>query len=571
MTIPGWNREPLEDAVRDILGTYSKGRIHKTQETQAIDFKEEAGRRQGKEILPGTTTNQNAATKLADEVACMANTPGGGALIVGVEDGSGIVIGTELDVDWLRQRINSAVQVAPDIVEYRLDGQRVLVIFVAPAREPVADTGNRLRWRVGDSCAPVDRSQWWQYIEQIQNYDVMAQVSSRRAQDITPGAERILRDLLGAESTDSLEQLLTRVGALRSDGFLTRAGELVFCKAGKSYLTLTAFDVSAGSIQNREEARADDSLLEQLFHLESSLRLVNVQHEYTVGVVREAVRLIPPVVVREAILNGLVHRDWNRSEPTEVRWVSLDSSLLVRSPGGFFGSVNAHNIVSNRDARYPALADLMRALSLVEKQGVGVDRMYQSMISQGHRLPEIYEVEGSFVECYLVGGAPNLKVMGIFASIVPEPRQRDVKIAIVLNQLLKRSFVTVDDIASALQCSLSEGDQALIAAQQTLALGEPLVEPYKGGWLLSSKVCAALAGYSGVGALPLVPYASKNRDAMRLAALQWAEWAGAVTTGDLSTLCRVAVGTARSVLEGLRVEGELELYGSGRATRYQKR
>jgi ATP-dependent DNA helicase RecG len=34
----------------------------------------------------------------------MANTPGGGALVVGVAD-DGTVLGTELDADWLRHRI----------------------------------------------------------------------------------------------------------------------------------------------------------------------------------------------------------------------------------------------------------------------------------------------------------------------------------------------------------------------------------------------------------------------------------------------------------------------------------
>lgn len=147
-------REELQEQVQEILDSFKAGRLTKTEETQAIDFKEEAGRRRQGELLPGERYNPEAATKLADEVACMANTPGGGALILGVADRSGEVIGTELDRDWLRQRINSAVQVAPDIVEKRVGQIRLLVIYVAPSWEPVADTGGRLRWRVGDSCVP---------------------------------------------------------------------------------------------------------------------------------------------------------------------------------------------------------------------------------------------------------------------------------------------------------------------------------------------------------------------------------------------------------------------------------
>ena len=56
---------------------------------------------------------------------------------------------------------------------------------------------------------------------------------------------------------------------------------------------------------------------------------------------------------------------------TDIRWITLDNTLVVRSPGGFYGGVTADNVLSNRSARYPALADLFRALTLVEKQGVG--------------------------------------------------------------------------------------------------------------------------------------------------------------------------------------------------------
>ena len=89
----------LESEVDRILSSARGGRVTITKETQSVDLKEEAGRRNGKEIEPGYPENPDAAVKLADEVACMANSPGGGALIVGIADKTGDVIGTELDVE----------------------------------------------------------------------------------------------------------------------------------------------------------------------------------------------------------------------------------------------------------------------------------------------------------------------------------------------------------------------------------------------------------------------------------------------------------------------------------------
>lgn len=56
---------------------------------------------------------------------------------------------------------------------------------------------------------------------------------------------------------------------------------------------------------------------------------------------------------------------------------------------------------------------------------------------------------------------------------------------------------------------------------------------------------------------------------MKRVALGWREQLGAVTSGDLDAICRVAVGTAKSVLEELREEGTMVLVGQGRTTRYE--
>lgn len=80
------------------------------------------------------TQNPAAAVQMADEVACFANTPRGGAIILGVEDGSGQIIGTLLDRDWLRQRI------------YQLVGDR----------EEVLGRACRIREACAQGCRTVD-------------------------------------------------------------------------------------------------------------------------------------------------------------------------------------------------------------------------------------------------------------------------------------------------------------------------------------------------------------------------------------------------------------------------------
>lgn len=260
-------RQDLEHQVRTLLDSASDGRLMLTDETQSIDLKEEAGRRNGPDIEPGRTENPVAATALADEVACMANSPGGGALIVGIEDRSGQVIGTELGVDWLRHQISQAVGVAPDIVAEHLEGLRILLIYVAEAREPVEDTGGRIRWRIADHCKPIDRAQWWEHRDRASSLDPMAEKSSRTMEDVRSPSVDLARQWHSSSAdptgqmTRTNEELLRSLGALRSDGHLTQAGALLFTSADRVVLEFTEFDVPGGAVSNTSRPRADFSVL----------------------------------------------------------------------------------------------------------------------------------------------------------------------------------------------------------------------------------------------------------------------------------------------------------------------
>ena len=268
-------RDQLRSAVDAVLASERDGAITRTNETASIDFKEEAGRRNGPNLEPGSTENPHAATKLANEVACMANSPGGGALIYGVEDGTGAVLGTELNIDWLCQRINQAIDVAPDIEERRVGGQRVLILYVAESREPVPDTSGRLRWRVGDSCKPVDRSEWWLHREQAREHDSMADRSTLTTDAVTAGAMALVRTDLQADDSETNADILRRIAALRSDGHLSQAARLTLTPARATLIDLTVLDVHGGAVTNRIEPTPSLSLLEQIDDVEQALTALN--------------------------------------------------------------------------------------------------------------------------------------------------------------------------------------------------------------------------------------------------------------------------------------------------------
>lgn len=486
-------RDRLQILVEDLLKALDTGRAPTLPEGEHIDCKEEPDRRGvGGTLLPGDKQNNAAASYLADEVCCMANTPQGGALVLGVEDRTWQVLGTELDPDWLRLRVYQLSRIAPAVEVRVVQGLRVLVLFVAESPEPVEDRNGRIRWRVSDTCQPVDRAEWWLSRQRTSGTDAMAAVTTRTSADVTTGAIQTARRYLAALRRDeevdneTTDEMLRRIGVLTLDGHLTQAGVLAFCGAGRPLLTLTRLDVIGGNVMNVFQPPNDMSLIEQLAEVETRLDAINPTRPDTRSFVEGPIRALPTRAVREAILNGLTHRDWMHLEPTAVRWFDADDRLEVTSPGGFTGGITEHNVLSRRHARYPALSDLFRALHLVDKEGVGVDRMYREMTVLGHRPPRITEIPGPWVRTVLSGGAPAVPVMAVVEAVRPEIRQRDVRIALMLFTLLHRPFLTTGDVAALLQDEDEEANAALTTAEQTSVGGRPLIRSYKDVWLLGT-------------------------------------------------------------------------------------
>lgn len=555
-------RGRLAAEVSTVLESLQRGETPRRPESEHVDCKEEPGRRgRGGVLLPAEARNNAAAEYLAREVCCLANTPGGGALILGVADGGWQLLGTGLDADWLRHRIYQLADVAPAIEEREVAGQRLLVIFVAESPEPVEDPDGKIRWRVDTACVPVDRAEWWLRRQQRAGLDVMAAATVRTAADATSGAvavaRRYLREGGDPELADapSAGEVLRRLGVLLPDGHLTQAGVLMFAAAGRPLLTLARLDVPGGEVIGRFEPSGEQALVEQIAEAEVRLDAYNPVNPVSRGLAEARVRSLPLRTVREAVLNGLAHRDWMSTEPTAITWTDADSRLEVVSPGGFSGGVTAENLLTQRHARYPALSDLFRALRLVDRQGVGVDRMYREMIVLGHRPPHISQQPGPRVRTVLTGGPPVVPVVALAESIRPEVRQRDVRIAVLVYELLHRPFLTVAQAAVALQSDQPDAVSALDAAEQSTVDGEPLIRAYKDVFLLGATAVTRVERAGGssdqLSRRGILTYRRAGADRAGEVVRQWLATHDRITSGDYAAMTGTARPNATRLLNSL--------------------
>lgn len=567
--------DTLSQEIEDVLyvlatGPTSGGSVKDVLESTRVDLKEEAGRRTGAVIGPSHPQNDAAARSLAVEAACMANSDGGGALVIGVAD-DGTVIGTQLDAEWLRRRIYDLTEreLTCEVATRTLSGQRVIILRCPEAVEPIRVAG-KVKWRVNDSCVEVDAASWHDRRNRRIGYDWSAVSSGHplaavrapaleRARDFlrASGEEHAL-DLAGATDID----LLTRLNVVLPDATLSNAGAVAF--VGR--------DVPAVDYVRRESAGGDSThrlrparrgLVEELYDIEQAIRSANPVRHVSDGLVAGQVRQLPEGAVRETIVNGSVHRDWHTTDSTVVEHEG--ARLVVTSPGGFVGGVNPTNIITYpSQPRNRALAELFAALRVAEREGVGVDRMVREMVRHGHPAPVIEEIGGPRVRAVLVGDLVDQGWVRFVGQVHPAHRT-DLNSLLLLRRLVDRTWVDQNVAAPVLQRTSLEAAASLRALESATVAGGPVLTEVAGvpadgdpAWRLSAHAVAVLtAADRATGQRRRPPSRSDI-------ATDWARHRGRISTTELGSIVGASPTNVGGVLKDLERAGVL---APGRDTR----
>lgn len=570
MTFTFLGPDPLETQLAVALGRLADGEPPSRIEVAAVDIKEEPGRRgAGGKVLAALRENDEAARYLAGEMACFANTPGGGAIILGIAD-DGTRIGTELDHQWLRHRIWELTEgrLTVEVREGVLEGARLLVLTTHEAIEPIRHNG-RIRWRVDDSCVDIDPTAWHSGRLARIGADWSAQASGHRPSDASPVAIEIARRYLSADvgSGDERDDLvdasdpdfLRRLNLVTADGHLTNGGSLLFVGTPHAGVDYIRRDVPGADSTQR--VTSVGPLVEQIHEVERASQASNRLVHAIQGFAHGQLRAIPERAIREAIVNGLVHRDWLSAAPTTIEHIG--DTLSVSSPGGFIGGVSSTNIITHPAVpRYRSLAEAVAALRLCEREGVGIDRMVRDMLAIGRSTPEISEIAGPYVRVSLVGGDPDPEMVRFLADLEPSRAAQDVDLLLLLEHLTRRGWVDVERAAPVLQRNASETEAAIRRLEAASVVGEPAIVPIKGvpagrpaahrlsdaarGWL-ASRLSALTAPGSREGVI-----------------LDWARARGRASSTEGADLAGVSVPYAGQLLGGMEDDGALL---AGRAQR----
>lgn len=351
-----------------------------------------------------TITGKNADwDALARDCVCFANGQGG-RLLLGIEDEEALPpaeqkVSADL-IDRVRKRIGELtvnVQALPSLKRADNGGEYIeLVIDRSPNVASTCD--GRYYLRVGDTCQPVLGD------------DVLRLANERpgrpwEAMDAGVPRSRVDADKLatfvqGIQASDRVkdsvkekgaDELLAHYGLSQGDT-LTRLGVLLVGTMADRRALGTAPLVQA--IKYDEHGRKINKWPWDDFAL-SPVELVDIvwrevpdfreSYEVAEGLYRRQVPAYDEKVVRELLVNALVHRPYTQQGDIYINL--YPDRLEVVNPGRLPLGVTPRNMLHASRRRNEGLARVFHDLGLMEREGSGFDLIYDRLLSQGRPVP----------------------------------------------------------------------------------------------------------------------------------------------------------------------------------------
>lgn len=113
------------------------------------------------------------------------------------------------------------------------------------------------------------------------------------------------------------------------------------------------------------------------------------RYELPDGLYRQYIPAFDEIVVRELLVNALVHRPYTQRGDI---FLSLHPDRLeIVNPGPLPLGVTPQNVLHTTVRRNENLARLFHDLKLMEREGSGFDKIYEVLLSQGRPAPELIE------------------------------------------------------------------------------------------------------------------------------------------------------------------------------------
>jgi predicted HTH transcriptional regulator len=206
-----------------------------------------------------------------------------------------------------------------------------------------------------------------------------------------------------------------------------------------AYSIFTIFEGKNKGTQRAETLWITGTIVEQANKL---IELLNIESSIAIDKSTENANQIkyPKIALKEAIVNAIVHRDYEIDQPTRVEVYS--DRVEIYSPGGLTHDIDKNKFKEgNAKAswRNQSFARIFDRLNLAQHQGSGIGKIISAMQEEGCPMP-IFEVDNNSITCILPAH-PRHRIMRQLSDV-----ESDIVIKNYLSAFKKTNEVLQEDV-----------------------------------------------------------------------------------------------------------------------------
>lgn len=354
----------------------------------------------------------HSTQEIAKTLCSFANT-NGGILLFGVKD-NGTIIGVSGNIDKVQQSISATIQTIhptpnSSIRVCSIENKNVIMVTIQKSDiDSFYSTSGGIYVRIGSTIKKLEAPEMAEFLKSKKVLCFDETISDAKIEQIDEAKiEEYLKlrnqgDFL---KTKSIEEFLISSNLARKNGklLIKSSAVLIFgkepCKIiPQAELKLVKFS-GKEAIDIASYQLLQTTLPEQI---ESALAFIkkNINHEIIIG--SDSKRIdkheYPPAVLREGIINAIVHRDYFSKDSIQVN--IFDNRLEITSPGTIPTGLTKALLGSLSVQRNPLLYRFLRDFGYVEGLGTGIPRMINEMRKHGLSDP-VFDISPSFFRLIL--------------------------------------------------------------------------------------------------------------------------------------------------------------------------
>jgi len=360
-------------------------------------------------FLRGERTDWNA---LAKDCVSFANAQGG-FIYIGIEDKNNIPpegqkitdrnLPDVIQKNITLRSINVSVAVTIETSENKAEYIKVEVF--RNAQTIASTTDGKYYVRIHDECRPVPPDEMAR-LAADKNAFVWEEQTTRKVAANQFDEQKRNAFLLGIRNSARVSRFVKEMSDeeildfyfFQKNGYLTNLGILWIGKRNDRASLLYPPAIQVIRYDNQDEKvwklLLDDYVANPIELLERVLNEVpdwQESMEISEGMFRKNVPFFPIEVVRELLVNALVHRTYTTRGDIFIN--ILPDRMEIHSPGRLPYPVTPKNILSQSVRRNEHLSKVFYDLGLMEKEGSGYDLIYAKLLGSGKPLPIVKETD----------------------------------------------------------------------------------------------------------------------------------------------------------------------------------